>query len=90
MITSIVQLFSSSIALYRARGSQLEQYGYAAFGLSVFPHLLMSLVNLGCAVILGEYPYLCPLWTPILEEAQERSEFDVTNKVGRPEGQWMR
>lgn len=85
MITSIVQLFSSSITLYRTRGSQLDQYGYAAFGLSVFPYLLMSLVNLCCAIILGEYPYLYPLWTPILEEARQHAEFDVSNEVGRPD-----
>lgn len=61
MVTSFIQLFSSSITLYRTRGSQLDQYGYAAFGLSVFPYLLMSFVNLCCAIILGEYPYLYPL-----------------------------
>lgn len=45
-LASVVQLVFSSITLYRARGSQLQRYGYAAFGLSVFPYTLMTFVNL--------------------------------------------
>ncbi|KAF9458545.1 hypothetical protein BDZ94DRAFT_1325423, partial [Collybia nuda] len=45
-LIALAQLMFSSITIYQARGDQLDRYGYAAFGLSVFPYTLMSLVNL--------------------------------------------
>jgi hypothetical protein len=78
---SVVQLIFASITLYRARGSQLERYGYAAFGLSVFPYALMSLVNLVVVAIVGEYTTLFVLRTAILEEAK-RCGGTISGEVG--------
>jgi len=69
MFTSIAQLVLSCVTLYRTRGHQLDRYGYAAFGLSVFPYALMSFVNLVTLGIIGEYPCLFVLRTAISEEA---------------------
>jgi hypothetical protein len=69
MVTSTCQLILSSISIFRASGSQIDQYGYAAFGISVFPYTLMSLVNFVCVGVVGDYPCLYILRTPVLDEA---------------------
>ena len=76
MIASIIQLSASCITLYRTRGSQLDQYGYAAFGLTVFPYALMSVVNFVCLAIVGDYACVYTLRTGILCEAESRLESD--------------
>ncbi|KIM82121.1 hypothetical protein PILCRDRAFT_8360 [Piloderma croceum F 1598] len=65
---SIAQLIYSSITIYRTRGHQLDHYGYAAFGLSVFPYTLMSLANLICAGFVGEYPCVYVVRTRTMQE----------------------
>ncbi|TFK49519.1 hypothetical protein OE88DRAFT_1736536 [Heliocybe sulcata] len=72
MVVSVVQLFASAITLYRSRGDQIDRYGYAAFGLSVIPFMLMSLLNLVLNAVLGEYPYLYVLRTGVLKESEFR------------------
>jgi hypothetical protein len=71
MLTSVAQLILSCITIYQSRGSQLDQYGYAAFGLSVFPYAVMSLINLLLVGILGEYPCLYIMRTAVLDEAKQ-------------------
>jgi len=44
-IAAVVQAISAGITLYRTRGDQLDRYGYTAFGLTVVPYLVMSVVN---------------------------------------------
>ncbi|KDQ55302.1 hypothetical protein JAAARDRAFT_333077 [Jaapia argillacea MUCL 33604] len=58
MTISVAQLVYSTTTIYRSRGSQLEKYGYAAFGLSVFPYAFMSLANFLCVGIVGEDIFL--------------------------------
>ena len=49
IIAAIFQALYASLTLYETRGDQLTRYGYAAFGLTVAPYLVMSIVNLfGC------------------------------------------
>ncbi|KDQ51985.1 hypothetical protein JAAARDRAFT_492659 [Jaapia argillacea MUCL 33604] len=72
MAISIAQLCYSSATIYQTRGSQLEQYCYAAFGLSVFPYTFMSLANFICVGLVGEYPTLYLLRTRIMDEAEKR------------------
>ncbi|KAK1968280.1 hypothetical protein LY78DRAFT_544370, partial [Colletotrichum sublineola] len=57
-IAAVVQLVFAISTLYRARGDQIERYGYAAFGLTVVPYAWMSLINL-----LGNF--LCPKYDTI-------------------------
>ena len=65
----IAQVIFASITIYRARGDQIEKYGYAAYGLSVYPYLLMSLANLIKLAVCGRYPYAYVLRTATLAEA---------------------
>jgi hypothetical protein len=69
---SIAQLVYSCITIYRSRGDQTHHYGYAAYGLSVFPFTLMSFANLVCAACVGEYPCVYALTSPEMEEAKQR------------------
>jgi len=52
---SVFQMISSVITLYRTRGNQIEQFGYTAYGLSVIPYALMSLVNLLANMVTPDY-----------------------------------
>ena len=76
MIASIIQLSASCIMLYRTRGSQLHQYGYAGFGLTVFPYALMSAVNFVCLAIVRDYACVYTLRMGILCEAESRLDSD--------------
>jgi hypothetical protein len=44
-IVATYQALNATWALYKARGDQLQQYGFTAFGLTVTPYLVMSVVN---------------------------------------------
>ena len=67
----IAQVIFSIITIYRARGDQLEKYGYAAYGLSVYPYALMSVANLIKLGFCGRYPYAYVLRTATLVEAEK-------------------
>ena len=69
-VVSIAQVIFSSITIYRARGDQIEKYGYAAYGLSVYPYALMSVANLIKLGVCGRYPYAYVLRTATLVEAE--------------------
>ena len=71
MLISVAQLILSCITIYRAGGSQFDRYGYACFGLSVFPYTVMSFVNLIFVGILGDYPCLYVMRTAVLDEAKQ-------------------
>jgi len=70
MAVSILQLIYACITLYRTRGNQIERYGYAAFGFSVFPFALMSFCNFICVGPVGEYPCIFALKSAIMNEAE--------------------
>ena len=68
-IIAIVQTIYASITLYRARGDQVQRYGYAAFGLTVLPYLTMSIMNLFANSLLPEYSSLYIVRSLELDEA---------------------
>jgi len=82
MAASIVQLVLSSVTIYRSRGSQLDRYGYAAFGLTVIPYTFMSLVNFIYIGAVGEYAALTILQTPTMQEANDRLGGQICGEVG--------
>ncbi|KAG8527686.1 uncharacterized protein KY384_007840 [Bacidia gigantensis] len=57
-IIAMVQTVYGSITLYRARGDQIQRYGYVAFGLTVIPYTFMSIVNLCVNILVPDYPTL--------------------------------
>ena len=81
-VVAIAQVIFSSIAIYRARGEQIEKYGYAAYGLSVYPYALMSVANLIKLAVCGRYPYAYVLRTPTLVEAERNGHGVFKGAVG--------
>ncbi|KAI5849691.1 hypothetical protein BZA05DRAFT_401141 [Tricharina praecox] len=57
-IAAIAQILFASKELYDSRGAQINQYGYAAFGLTVIPYLWMSFLNLFAAVLHSHYSHM--------------------------------
>jgi len=57
-IVSIVQTVFGIYTLVRTRGNQIERFGYAAYGLTVAPYALMSIVNLLGNLLRLDYPSL--------------------------------
>lgn len=87
-VISVVQVFFASFTLYRSRGDQLKQYGYAAFGLTVIPYIIMSIFNLFGNVLNPDYPTLYLVRSPEMREAENRGgHFDgVIGTVVEEEG----
>jgi hypothetical protein len=56
-LAAIIQIFFASKQLYDARGDQVEQYGYGAFGLTVLPYLWMSFMNFLAAICEPQYSH---------------------------------
>ena len=69
VLLSIFQIIFASFTLYFTPSDQIPRWGYAAYGLSVFPYALMSVLNLLCAGYVGSYTCGQVLRTPILQES---------------------
>jgi hypothetical protein len=50
----------------------LDQYGYGAFGLTVIPYAVMSIVNLIGNAACPEYPKLYMIQSQVMNEAERR------------------
>ena len=81
-IIAIVQTVYASITLYRTRGDQIRRYGYAAFGLTVLPYLIMSIMNLFATSLVPDYSSLYIVRSLELEEAITAGA-QVDGAVGR-------
>ncbi|KAI0948186.1 hypothetical protein AcW1_009769 [Taiwanofungus camphoratus] len=82
MVISVVQLISALYTLYHTRGDQINRFGYAAYGLAVFPYALMSFYNMICAGVIGEWPCHYMLRTPMLEQATRRPNALFDGAIG--------
>lgn len=81
-LIAIFQTIYASITLYRTRGDQLQRYGYAAFGFTVAPYLVMSLINLASNIFRPDYDTIYLLASEILEEASHRGGARFGGMVG--------
>jgi len=72
---AVMQLVFSCATLYKARGSQLQTYGYASFGLTVVPYAAMSLVNLIAGFFSPDFDYLYLVHSKVMEEAEARGGY---------------
>jgi hypothetical protein len=70
LLVSLAQAVWASITIYRARGDQIDRYGYAAFGLTVVPYAFMSVINIIAGLLTPEYPAMFMIRTPIMDEAE--------------------
>jgi len=75
VVASIIQLCSAVITLYHTRGTQLQQYGYAAFGLSVIQYAIMSFINLLGNLLCPDYPTLYMIRSEVMKEAEARGGY---------------
>jgi hypothetical protein len=76
------QVLYAITTLYRARGNQISQFGYVAFGLTVPPYLIMSAFNLLGNLACPEYSEVYLVESGVLDEARARGgKFHST--VGR-------
>ncbi|KAL8341063.1 hypothetical protein RB601_006928 [Gaeumannomyces tritici] len=91
-LVSILQLIFSVTTLYQAQGSQLERFGYAAYGLSVAPYAWMTLLNLLASLACPEYDRTYIVGSQGLDDLERRLEaagseakkrFQVTGVISR-------
>lgn len=82
---AVLQLLYASTTLYDTRGNQLKFYGYAAFGLTVAPYLVVSLVNLVGVLVTPDFPTLYMVESEIMEEVKQRDSACFRGMVGRLE-----
>jgi hypothetical protein len=89
VIVAIVQMIYASYTLYNTRGDQLNRYGYAAFGFTVIPYVIMSFMNLLGNLLTPDYPTLYLVSSPELEEARSREDARIDGVVGKvSDGSW--
>jgi hypothetical protein len=72
VILSLTQLGFACATLYRAQGSQLQRYGYAAFSLTVMPYAIMSFINLIGNLVTPSYSTVFMVRSEVMDEAEAR------------------
>ncbi|MCJ1269437.1 hypothetical protein MMC22_009329 [Lobaria immixta] len=72
ILFSLTQTVSGAYALYRARGSQIERYGFAAFGLTVLPFIVISILNLLGSLLTREYETIFLVHSSSMDEMTDR------------------
>ncbi|KAJ7048910.1 hypothetical protein C8F01DRAFT_1187573 [Mycena amicta] len=78
-VVAIVQTCYGAYTLYLTRGDQIARYGYAAFGLTVAPYTLMSIINLLGSLLTPSYPTMYLVRSEVMDEIDRRFGRD-----GRP------
>ena len=71
VLVSLGQLIFSTLTIYRARGDQVQIYGYAAFGLTVAPYAWMSFVNLVANLACPQYETMFVVNSPALDKLRQ-------------------
>ena len=74
---ALFQAVYASATLYSTRGDQIQRYGYAAFGLTATPCLVMSIVNLISTILTPDYPTIYTVRSEIMDEALLRKDEDA-------------
>jgi hypothetical protein len=82
VVITIFQLIYASVTLYQTPGDQTRRLGYAAFGLTVAPYLIMSFVNLLGNLITPNYPVLYMVRSEVMDEAEKRTGVKFNGCVG--------
>ncbi|KAL8860783.1 MAG: hypothetical protein Q9178_002813 [Gyalolechia marmorata] len=72
ILFSIIQTVMGGYSLYRARGLQIERYGYAAYGLTVLPYMMVSVINLIGSLLSSEYETVYLVHSAMMDEMKLR------------------
>ncbi|CZR69494.1 uncharacterized protein PAC_19394 [Phialocephala subalpina] len=77
ILISILQILWGIVTLYKTRGNQIALYGCGAFGLTVAPYAIMSIINLATNLLRPEYATMYLVHSPEMGEAalHEGAEF---------------
>lgn len=79
--TAALQILFSIFTLWSAYGSQVQNYGYAAFGFSVVPYTVMSFLNAIANMIEADYDTLFMVESEVMVEAFERTGEEFVGAV---------
>ena len=85
--TAIFQVFHASVTLYKAKGDQIECYGFTAFALTVAPYSVMSIVDLTGTIVTPTYSTAFLVESDILDEARRRGGYfrGAVRRLAQPE-----
>ncbi|KAI4159474.1 MAG: hypothetical protein LQ342_006553 [Letrouitia transgressa] len=72
ILFSLIQTVSGGYALYRARGAQINRYGPSAYGLTVLPYMVVSVVNLIGSLLTSEYETMYQVHSATMDEMHTR------------------
>ncbi|KAL8744471.1 MAG: hypothetical protein Q9190_003285 [Brigantiaea leucoxantha] len=72
ILFSLIQTGSAGYALYRARGAQIDRFGCAAFGLTVLPYMVVSVVNLIGSLLTSEYETMYLVHSAMMDEMNNK------------------
>ena len=72
LLFSIVQIVSGAWSLYRAQGLQIERFGFAAYGLTVLPYMIVSIFNFAGSLLTKEYEMVFLVHSTIMDEMISR------------------
>jgi hypothetical protein len=81
-LIAVFQTIYASITLFQTRGDQINRYGYAAFGLTVTPYVIMSLINLLGNILTPDYPAVHLVENDVMVEAAKRQGARFEGMVG--------
>jgi hypothetical protein len=74
IIIAILQALFATSTLYSSAGPQIDRFGYAAFGLTVAPYAVMSIINLLGNLICPEYSAMYIVETQTLRDLRSSSQ----------------
>lgn len=76
LAASLLQAGSGVYTLYKARGDQMETYGFTAFGLTVVPYVFMAFINIIAALVTLQFPCMFLIKTPDMQNIQSQDEHE--------------
>ncbi|KAH6962212.1 hypothetical protein BKA56DRAFT_699322 [Ilyonectria sp. MPI-CAGE-AT-0026] len=80
---SFVSAFLAIIQLGIASSTLIDRYGFAAFGLTVSPYLIMSAINLLGSMVTPDYTHTYTVSSDIMDEALRRPDAYFEGYIGR-------
>ncbi|KIW29951.1 uncharacterized protein PV07_05735 [Cladophialophora immunda] len=85
-VFAVFQTVYAGFTLYESRGEQITRFGYAAFGLTVTPYLVMSIINLLGNILTPHFDAVYLMRDDVMDEAERRTGIKFDRVVGRMRG----
>jgi hypothetical protein len=77
----VLQIIISIFTIYSSSKTQLESYGYAAFGFIIIPYTVMSSINAIANFMEADYETLFMVESEVMVEAFERTGEEYVGAV---------